>query len=424
MGQAWFRNPRNYIRECAELLVPLYAWDRGLALKHGIDVQRFTELHLPTAVQYRILMVGEQGTAELQRGRGMDDPVSVYPTWVYGENTFDELEKMLDEPVPGQEHRVVVTRYPPAHTNIGRGFIKALAKVQKDYPEAIVHLHGTYSYKYAFGMGFGAADVTPRDEAAQGKIFLPNGRKINYLESPKWNQWITLMGFTHGQLSVPRNRCLFSIKAAIWAAEYWDTDVAFRVERGGAVDPASPVHQIATVQTPVRGKPLPGDKFVCNACSLAQTCKYFRDGGVCTLPDAEPSDLAKLFGTRDSDRIIEGYGRFLEMQAERGVSAVQVENMEGELNPEATKILNSVMMHAGKLAKLVDPTLAAASATKVNVHIGLSGTEQITPQAIVARVVQELEAEGWDRQQITDQMIGERMAQMARRPRAIEAKSR
>lgn len=433
-GQAWFRNPLTYIRECAQEMVTLYAWDRGFAHKNRLDPQKQIELNVPNALQYRLLMVGEQGTSELRRGHTLQNPYAVYPTWEYGLHTFDELEEMLanpggwgqgnpphEQPVPGQEHRVVITRYPPAGTALGKGFVRALAKLQKEYPECIIHLHGCYSYRIAFGMGFGAADVEVRTEAAQGKIMLPNGRKINYQRAPDWNQWISLMGFTIADMAVPRNRCRFNIKSAIWAAENWGEDVAFRVKRGGLIEPDAIEHKPVQVKNPVRGKVSPGDKLVCNACSLAPTCKYFRDGGVCTLPDSEFSPLAKLFGTRDSEDIIEGYSRFLMIQADRAKTAVELENIEGKLISEATKIINSVMTHAPKLAKLVNPELARAGAPQVNVNIGIGeGTNDM--RAIVAGIFKQLQAEGMKREDITPEHVARKIAEMSHpTPKAIEA---
>lgn len=441
MSEVWFRNPLAYIRECAELLVPNIIWDRGLLIKNRIDAQRHLELHYPSILPYRLMLCGDQGTAELRRGFTFANPFAVYPTWEYGAQTMSELEELLgnpvgmrealckdkrlppdERPVLGQEHRVVVIRAPDAGSALGRGFLRTLVALQQDYPEAIIHYHGTNSFRVAFGIGLAAADIEPRERAAKGEIWLGSGRHVNYELGIRFAQWVRLNGYTQGDLAVPRNRCMFNMKSAMWAAEHYTEVVKIKSTGTAHIDHDASTAKLMSPATTKRiysGKAAAGDKVVCDSCSLATSCKYYRDGGVCVIPDTDSAKLAKLFRTRDSDLIIEAYGRVLEMQAERAIDGRAEEVFMGELNPEVTRILSALATGSERLAKLINPVLASAGSTRVGVFINQAASP--TANAMAASVVAELEAQGIARSDITDDML---QSYLASRGRAIEAKSR
>ncbi len=429
--QVWYRNPVTYIREVAELGVNYLAWDRGLLRKKGIDPAKHADLHLPASLDYRILVIGDQGNAELRRGRDLSNPVAVYPAWEYGLHSADELVEMLcnpagedeelcsdtslppdERPVRGQEHRVVILRTPNVASGPGRKFLRLLQELQEEFPESIIHLHGVYSYRAMFGCGLRAADVDSRARAGKGDVELPNGRNMPWEKAVKTNlQWINLLGFKASDLSVARNRCMYNMKAAIWAAEHWNDNLAFKSREVGLptpVDPTSPTHVPATTIA-IKSKALSpnvGDKFLCDLCSLQNTCKYFRSGGVCSIPETEPAPLAAFFKTRDADLIIDGLGTLLAAQTRRLEMGMENEVEEGEINGEVTKIISSLFNNGVKLAKLVDPKLAAAGATKVNMNqINMGGAAAATPQAFMASVVAEIEKTGVKREDITEEMV-------------------
>jgi hypothetical protein len=407
--------------------VPNICWDRGYARKNRLDPQRHIELHYPTAVQYRLLLVGDQGTAELRRGHTIDNPYAVYPTWEYGNQTIVDLERMLahpgevqrtssrpdEQPVEGQEHRVVIIRPPAPGTIQGRAFMRTLADLQFEYPEAIIHYHGTYSYRIAFGHGFRAADIDPVADAAKGRITLASGKRVPWEEASAHRHWVHLHGFALEELSVARNRTMFNIRSAQWAGEHFNENVKFKVCGDTAVDPDAVHHEPVEVVEHRLPKPKPGDKIACDYCSLAPTCRYFRVKGVCSIPDTDGAGLARYFKTRDSDQIIDGLGRILEKQAARFQQGIDEESQSQDgLDPEVTKLGNLLFNNGVKLAKLVDPTLAAAGAPKIGVQInaGVVGHQPVTPASMMAGIVRELEEQGVARHEITAQMVAEYIA--------------
>jgi len=165
------------------------------------------------------------------------------------------------------------------------------------------------------------------------------------------------------------------------------------------------------------GKPVAqeGDKFLCDTCSLAIYCKYYRVGSVCAVPGSEPMNLHRYFGTRDSESIITGLGKLLTIQAGRVEEAVVAEmsDPEKKRDRDLTKEMNALFANGVKLAKLVNPAL---SNPKVQVQVGVVGGTAIIGQGegdnykqIMSDVVAELEASGWDRKDITRDVVIEYM---------------
>lgn len=428
--EVWFRNPDNYIRELVECGEYRIAWDRGLLVKKNIDPIKHAELYFGKAYPYRLLLVGEQGTAELRSGSTISKPAAVYPTWEYGDDA-NILEELLahpigedpaicndvtidssERPVFGQEHRVVVSNIPNATSGPGRGFLKYLKELQEEYPKAILHVHGLYGFKVAFGLGFRAADMEPRTNAQKGKVYLPSGAEVKYEQAAANPKWVTAVGFLPADLAVPRNRCMFNIKSAIWAGQYYNELFNFRTNKTSApVDAQTPDSQYQPV---VRPSPFTkgtvakqGDKFQCNTCSLAPSCNYFREGAVCSVPGSEPVELARMFQSRDSGMIIDGLGTLLAANTRRLESGLREEEALGDRNPEVTRQMSQVFDQGIKLAKLIDPSLRGGPSVQVNVGGGgvASRVAQANPQQMVAAVFRELRAQGVPEEEITADMV-------------------
>lgn len=446
--QVWFRNPRNYIRELVEVGATNIAWDRGTLVKFRVDPVKHAELYFGKAFQWRLLLIGDQGTADVRPGYTPEVPAAVYPTWAYGEPEA-LLEEILAQPVGedrnictdptvdpslrpvyGQEHRVVVTSFPASHTGPGRKFLRYLKELQEDYPDAIIHLHGLYSYKTAFGMGFGSADMEPRTTASKGKVILPSGREMHHEKLSQNQQWVAAMGFTLADMAIPRNRCIYNIKSALWAGQNYNQLVNFKTQKSSEqVDTTSPdadfkPETAASVFSKAVIKPNEGDKYLCDTCSLQNDCKYFRTGAVCSVPGAEPTALAKFFKSRDSETIMEGLATLVAANTRRLEKGMQEEEEFGELSPEVSKILNQVFDQGVKLAKLRDPNLRGG--TKVQVNVGAGGQAAVAmgnPRQIIAGAIRELELQGIRREDITPEMIQGLVSGMAQQDsprRAIE----
>lgn len=448
--EVWFRNPHNYIRELAEVGVGRIAWDRGMLVKKRIDPLKHAGAYF-AGRPWRLLMIGEQGTAEYTHESG-NKPVGVYPTWDASIESIELLEEMMQypigddadacnspdvpedqRPVAGQTHRVVVINLPDNRSAHGRAFVRKLKEMQEDYPACVLHVHGLYSWRISFGMGFGATDVDPRTNAGKGKVTLPSGKEMIAEKTVAIPQWVTMLGMKPVDLTKePRNRCIYNIKSAVWAAQNYMDDVAFaskpsKVQAAPDIESknANPIETGRRNPFTVPIVPKPTDKINCSTCSLQDSCKYFREGSVCSVPGSEPAELAKHFGTRDADSIIDGMAVIMQLQARRLDRGVADEELYGELDPEVTKIANQIFSNGAKLAKLLDP--ARFSGPSVQVNVGGNGSPALqasTPNQMLGTIVRALEARGVPRDDITGEMIGNFIAEMGgaqQAPKAIEA---
>lgn len=443
--EVWVRNPSNYIREALEAGATSFAWDRGFLMKRRMDPLKFVDTHIGVnPIGQRSIVIGVQGTGEYGPGQTLSSrPLAVYPTWAYGQS-FDDLLKMIQYPaglepdrykrddpnlcaVAGQEHRVVVVDLPNGRTGLGQRFLRQLAELQVDNPECILHVHGLYGFRPMFALGFRAVDIDPRSTAQKGKVMMPHGKEMSYERAADQPKWISLLGMRPSDLRVPRNRCIFNILSAGWAGKHFRDNVRWSVNKNNNefVDPDDPINEIATdsrIMLHNGVKPNAGDQWLCNSCSIQLSCKFFREGAVCTVPDSEPLELAHFFKTTDSETIIEGLGTLLAAQTHRLNRSLELENEHNDISPETTKIINTLFDRAVKLAKLVDPRLAAAGAMRINIDNRTATINASSPQQLMAAVVQELVSRGVRREDITPEMV---MAILEKpedvRGRAIEA---
>jgi hypothetical protein len=448
--EVWFRNPSNYIRELVEAGSGNVAWDRGMLVKRRIDPYRHAEAYFGPKRDWRLLLIGDQGAAELQVDHNIDSPVAVYPVWNAIEDSISLLEEMMESPlgedagacndptvqpderpVYGQEHRVVVANLPSLTAGPGRALIRKIKELQEDYPDCILHIHGLYAWRIQFGFGFGSIDIDPRTNAGKGKVYLPTGKEVLAERTVNMTQWISLMGMKPIDLMrEPRMRCIYNIRAAVWAGEHYMENIAFKSMGSPVkVDPDAVTHVPATTASGSHlSKPQqpsqPTDKIQCDMCTLANSCKYYRTGSVCSVPGSEPASLAKHFGTRDADHIIDGLSQLQALSARRLEKGVAEEDVMGDLNPEVSKIINQMFTQGEKLAKLVDPTRFKGPSVQVNVGSGnTAALTASTPNQILGSVVRELESRGVSREKITPEMIGNLLAEMGgagAAPKAIE----
>lgn len=440
MTEVWFRNPHNYVRELAEVGGPFrIAWDRGILVKKRIDPVQHAKLYFGEDADVSILAIGAQGTAHLDLDHGMDNPVAVYPTWEYGEN-FNILEEMVsspigldvdacsadvpkdERPVIGQPHMVVVTNLPNAQLAANRPFFRHLMELQEEYPDCTLMLHGLYSYRVMFGMGFGAADVEPRTAAANGKVYLPNGKELAYARTVGQMQWVNMLGMSVTDLKEPRQRCIFNIKGALWAGENFAESVRFK-SRGSTPD-LDTTSSVTKLPVTTRYKTddslvaVEGDMINCDHCSLAESCKEYREGAVCTVRGSETNVLAEMFKSRDSGRIIDGLGAIMGKSVQRLERGIESEEEFGELDPEVSKLMNQVFNNGVKLAKLVDPNLTKPL---VQINNGNGAAQQMSTKELGAQIVRALNDRGIRTEDITPELFQSELLRLTGAPNQTQA---
>jgi hypothetical protein len=440
LSEIWFRNPHNYVRELVEANSHMIAWDRGITVKKGIDPWKWGKVYFGENNPWRMLVIGPQGTVDIDNDNSMDDPAGVYPTWEYGES-WTILEEMVsapigedevscqadlppdERPVFGQEHRVVITGLPSATLSSTKALLRNIRELQEDYPACKVHLHGSYSWSAMFGIGLASADCDPRIDAQKGKVILPSGKILVYERAVGQLQWIELLGMKYIDLKIPSKRCVYNIRSAMWAAENYEKNIRFKTRGGKTPDFHSPNPVIQTTVSHVRttsDKAKPGDKIICNSCSLQRGCKHFRVDAVCSLSDSETSALAKLFQSRNSDKILDGLSAVVGKNADRAERALETEEMLNEVDPEVTRLLNTVFNQGAQLAKLIDPTLRAGPKVAVQINQAAQGATA-SRNEVLAQVIKSFEDRGIDRSKITPDMMEEELRRRFNPPQEITA---
>ncbi len=421
----WFRNPHLYIKEALELGVSNYVWDHGFIKKKGINVNKFMDLYVGSSRKWKALVVSMHAGVMFDESSSMENPIAVVPVWKYGES-FELLEEIVTNQttkrrkgVPdefqylnGQPHWVVISYLPPLTSTNGKRFMVYLSNLQNENPHCIIHIHGAYSYRWIFGLDFMSVDMECRTNAAKNKVVLPNGRYLimGTEEVELWEDWIKLLGTNIKTLEdSPRERCLFNIKSALWCGENYKEQVKFRVKGFENADIDGLLNSSQGPETNriflKHIKPLPDDKFFCSVCSLQNSCRYFREGAVCVVPDSEPAQLAGFFKTRDSHAILEGMSQLLNIEAKRFEAARQNEIEKERLDPEVTKMLDKMFGHAEKFAKLVDPSLRATSTTNNNSTNQTLVLNAGSTQELAANVMRILIAQGVPANEITSDMV-------------------
>lgn len=435
MTELWFRNAGNYIRELHEVGEYHLTFDYGYLVKRNMKVLDFLRAHLGSATPYRCIVIGSQGSPEYRDGNPI--PTAVYPTWQYGEeeSIFEELLQnnvgddeaacsdpripLVERPVLGQEHRVIVMNFPELNLGPGKKFASWLKDMQTAYPDVIIHFHGATTFSLPMRLGFRSTDWEPRSYAQKGTIVLPSGAQIRK-DAPilKYADWLdTCGGFKPVDMQEARNRCMFNIRAARWAATFFSQDkkidMNVRNQHKAAVmqiDVPDKDYAPAETRRAMFGNGIivqPGDQINCDTCSLTADCRLAREGSVCTLPKTQGKSLAERFNTRDSDSIIDAMVQLQVLSAERLELGVEQEKDFG-LSPEVTKIVEQLGKRAETIAKMVDPSLRTAG---VQVNLGGNGQAALGPgtqmnsRQVVMQIYRELEEAGMDRSQITPEVV-------------------
>ena len=423
----WYRDPDKYIKELVETGELRLCWERATLVKREIDPFQFCALYFG-AENWKALIIGDGCAPVIDASHNLKKPVAVYPVWKYGDS-LDELMELCENPVgedvklysdrtvpaderpvKNQDHVIVITGLPLSSSGPGRRILRNLKEIHEDYPKSTFYIHGMYSYRVLFGMGFGAGDITPKTASKGGvpTVVIPPGSEVTIKQLVANPMWCRTLGFKPVDLEIPRNRLLFNIKSAAWAAKYWTKEIAIKLS--GEADTKTPeaAYYPPTVgrHTITARKGAPGDKVICDECSLAVDCKYYRAGFACGVPKTEISKLAAFFGTRDSNDIIDGLSTLLKRNAERLDDALDMEKAIGDMDANVSRQMNQVFDQGLKLAKLIDPTLRGGP--NVQVNVGSGGTASVNvgdTRQIVAAAMRELEASGIKREDITPAMI-------------------
>lgn len=153
---------------------------------------------------------------------------------------------------------------------------------------------------------------------------------------------------------------------------------------------------------------------------------------MCTVPRSDGKRLAEMFGSRDPDKIIDALGEWNAKMAERAFDAMDGEmpTEDKALDPTVSTALKQVFDNGTKLAKLINPSLGSGGGGGTTVNIGITGgarpqvtatrTDESQTRELAATVIAELEAEGHQRSQITEQMVKDKLREYVQNERPAQ----
>lgn len=445
----WIRNPSGCIREVIAAGENKIVFDAGYVGKRNIDPAAFLKLHFGAAGTYEYIVIREHG-AQHFRSNNLSRTHGVYPVWNAERDSMAFLEEWCANPIGadmgscnnstlnreqrpifGQEHRIVIHGLPSMTTFLGKQALQSLHHLNQDYPDVKFLVHGLYTFVPVINLKLAEFTFEPREAAVHKAIHLPNGRKV-LIDAAihKHAKWISLLGFTVADMSNPKKRCEFNIRSARWATLHTLKPSAF-VQSPSTIesrpDPAIPdvdyVPRSGGRMMTLALRAQPGDKVECDTCSLSDSCKYSREGSVCTLPGSEMSELASMFDTTDSSTILRGMAKLTALSAQRVEMGMAFEDDFG-LDPDVTRMLRQTFDFAERYAKLNDPMLRASVSFNNNNNNGSGGTKPIeaervdvmtlTPQQAAAAAIEHYAEKGFKRDQITQEMMREFIREQTR----------
>lgn len=442
-SELWIRNPSHCIREAKQAGERNIVFDSGYAFKRKIDPIPFMKLYLGESADWQLMLIREHG-AQLFTSESGEKHIGTFPVWDASVDSTSILEDWVANPVGedqtacrdqnihpesrpiyGQEHRVIIHNIPNTRMALGKTLLQMLRDIQLDYPEVKFFIHGLYSFMPLINLGFSAFDIEPRSAAAHKKVWLPNGREVKILETyHRHSQWVELLGYGRADMNEPATRCVFNIRAVRWAIENGTERLKFdtaHTAKQAKPDITTPANQYKPRENKSATKGLavvkPGDKYECATCSLADKCKFYREGSVCTLPDSEMSELAKMFATTDTQTILGGLAKLTALAAQRTERAMAFEDDFG-LDPEVTKMLKQTFEFGERYAKLNDPMLRATVNFNQNggnqppAIPGKVTITQLDPKSAAALAIEHYEKQGIPRNKITLEMVQVFMASL------------
>lgn len=443
-AEVWWKHPNEYIIELRENAGSFNTiWHSDYIHKRNLNPQAFLGLHLGSATSWKTLIVQHwYDLAVLYTSESPRKSVAAWPIWNANLHSVSKLMDLVKNPISerdeyydldkkykpskNQDHRIIVTGIGSVTQNYYKDLVNRISEIQENYPEVTFLICNVLSFGATFGKGFKMVEADPLTPVRKWAwIILPNGKHLshNHPELAVRSYWLNVLGFDYKELDKNWHKMIsFNICSYEWASRYY-LDLARHTGRGygsghaNVIDWRSPQAEeffvsnnriFAGAEPKGQGRK-PTDRLECSSCSLWAACKYYREGSVCSVPGSEMEEVANMFGSRDADKIIDAMGALLKLNTERIQEARSNESSTGELDPELTKIITSTLNNAEKLAKLRNPELNGKSPTvTVNTNINSAQTglrdNSITP-AVAMHIVSQLEAQGFKREEITEDLI-------------------
>lgn len=462
--EVWMRDPTQYLEFVAQRPYHLFTVTGFSTNRKKWEPWERVAQVLPAGAKFRVMVVYARSARIYDIDTGNPVAQVDVPAWRFGHDPMSLIRLCNNFAKRGWE-RLVISGVPKAgrhgHTvALQQQVHEWLFRVMAAYPEIPFHLFGAQTYRHMFGSNYASVDHNPNMGTRLNQVTLPNGKSIRIGSGRRHLKWLHVVGFSATDLATHwTNRTAFTWESALWAAKRWndpealeDTRSRKRTDPLGLLpvvehrttrpapkrqtlssrlyhatldnpdsfgqfgpDPtepyayAEPVTNAPWVAVSPREKDM-GDKIVCNACSLAPTCRVYREGSVCVVSSSPAKSLVEMFGTRDALTVRNALGEVLAQQADRYMRSAQQWREDGtdvedlRKSEHLMKMENSLTRSGEALVKLLDPSFRdplgppAIQNNTLNVY---------NPRVLVADVVKQLEAAGVQRADIDPSMIVE-----------------
>ena len=438
MKKLYIRNPHLFAGPFARSGFRAASFDKGAAILRKLNLPKFMDMRFPSHDDWEALVVNPDACAEYKKGDKMGHPSAVYPAWTplqtydalrsyckfpVGEDlslTQDESIPPDMRPVPGQPHKVIL--YNPGRGDSAEGMmaIAQIEEIHREYPDVEFIWQGVSSYKTIFTSSVQSAVYDIWRISKLGSLCPPrSARRLTVdevLANPdEHRSWLREIGYDVSSLGGVQRNCEINLASVRWAQlNYLKMQQLYDAVEVGPLGEI-PEDEVLSARASLARGPRsisPTDGVLCDACTLAPVCGWYREGLVCGVPKREYSKLAKTFGTRDAGVIIDGLIKLGEIQADRVAADLEEEEVTGRRSAETDRRLRMLTDHGIKTAKLIDPSLNGKG-VQVNVGVvGAGGSTSVgiggisrTPQELVSSMVRELEARGVPREDITGEAI-------------------
>ena len=455
----WFKNPNRYYENLIALGESQVMFDYSTLLARcDGDARSWMRKHFH-GLPWRAYIISKHNCNLIDYTCGDREHLGSWPVWDFDEFNLRRLEDLIKRPwserevspkarwwmvpIPGQPHRIFTRNLRNgAQDPVIRSRRLKLTKIQRAFPEVEIFANPylDVSMPLQFGAGFTAScsDVAMFRMKTKGEVILPNGAKLHTkypYRAEKYKDLIEFLGYDWklveaGDWDTTNKLQITSLR---YAAHHWDDPT------GPFVNARKTVRNVADFTNPDmyaksptysiinnfrKDKIKPTDKILCDSCSLWRLCPAYRAEEVCGLPGTESKKLSEMAKSRNADEVVEMLATIVSKQAERVEKKMDDEQFApGGHDKDIDKQLNNLFKNGTQLAKLRNPNLGRPL-VQINTGPQQQNNQIVAaadPRALAASIIEQIEATGVRREDITDEMISEYMAGPQRELEAIEA---
>lgn len=430
----WWEDPfkyANHLRESGECQV--YFTYTNLHRKK-IDPRAFMRQHFH-GMPWKCYVSAENFTYLIDYRCGENEHRGSWPNWQASDFNLRELQDLIETPwserevlpnvpwyevpIPTQQHRIFIRDLKTGNDELTKNRRRRMTKIQRMFPEVELFIKpAQFSMGLMFGAGFSAGCLDPYRERGlrKGAIYLPSGKRVAIISTLAYRDKIEYFGFDPEEVKYDQDvGLLYTIASIRYAAHHWDDPTGPFSSKSRAFSQPDyqnpdmyagmPSYQVINNFRGEKAKDT--DKILCDSCSLWRLCPAYRTEAVCGLPSSESKRLSELALSRNADDVVEMLASIVSKQAERVETKIDDEKfLESGHDKDIDKMLNSLFKNGTQLAKLRDPSLGRAPLVQINA--GAPQARQVAqadPRALAATVIEEIEASGVRREDITEQMI-------------------